>query len=77
MQQEDTTKKIKIVKTKEQIKELYPELFKGIGRFPGEPYHICTDPSVTPKETPFRLIPVHLKETFKQEISKMLKAGVI
>ena len=49
MQQEDTAKKIKIVKTKEQIKELYPELLEGIGRFPGEPYHIHTDPSVTPK----------------------------
>ena len=51
MQQEDTAKKIKIVKSKEQIKELYPELFEGIGRFPGEPYHIHTDPSVTPKDT--------------------------
>ena len=73
MQQEDTEKKIKIVKTKEQIKELYPELFEGIGRFPCEPYHIHTDPSVTPKQTPCRPIPVYLKETFKQE----LKAGVI
>ena len=77
MQQEDTAKEIKIVKTKRQIKELYPELFEGIGRFPGEPYHIHSDPSVTPKQTPCKSIPVHLKETFKQEIDKMLKAGVI
>ena len=77
MQQEDTEKKIKIVKTKEQIKELYPELFEGISRFPGEPYDIHTDPSVTPKQTPCRPIPVQLIETFKQEIDKMLKAGVI
>ena len=45
---EDTLKKIKIVKTKEQIKEQYPELFEGTGRFPGEPYHIHTDLSITP-----------------------------
>ena len=77
MQQEDTTKKIKIIKTKEQIKELYPKLFKGIGRFLCEPYYIHTDPSVTPKQTPCRPIPVLLKETFKQEIDKMLNAGVI
>ena len=77
MQWEDTAKKIKIFKTKEQIKEQYPELFKGIGRFPGEPYHIHTDPSITPKQTTCRPIPVHLKETFRQEINKMLKAGVI
>ena len=37
MQWEDTAKKFKTVKTKEQIKEQYPELFEGIGRFPGEP----------------------------------------
>ena len=77
MQQEDTARKIKIIKTKEQIKELYPELIKGIGRFPGEPYHIHKDQSVTPKQTPCRPIPIHLKETFKQEVNKMLKAGVI
>ena len=29
--QEDTPKKIRIVKTKEQIQEQSPELFKGIG----------------------------------------------
>ena len=29
--QEDTLKKVRIMKTKEQIQEQYPELFKGIG----------------------------------------------
>ena len=29
--QEDTPKKIRIIKTKKQIQEQYPELFKGIG----------------------------------------------
>ena len=45
----DTPKKIRIIKTKDQILEQYPNLFKGIGRFPGEPYHIHTNPSITPK----------------------------
>ena len=35
--QEDTPRKIRIMKTKEQIQQQYPELFKGIGQFPGEP----------------------------------------
>ena len=74
---EDTPKKIRIIKTKEQIKEQYPELFEGIGRFPGDPYHIHTNPSITPKQTPCRPIPVHLKQTFSQGIEKMLPAGVI
>ena len=30
---EDTPKKIRIIKTKEQIKEQYPELFEGIEDF--------------------------------------------
>ena len=65
------------MRSKEQIQEKYPELFKGIGQFPGEPYHIHTNPSITPKQTPCRPIPVHLKQTFRQEINKMLTAGVI
>ena len=64
------------MKSKEQIQEQYPELFKGIGRFPGEPYHIHLNLSITPKQTPCRPIPVHLKQTFCQDIEKML-AGVI
>ena len=65
------------MKSKEQIQEQYPELFKGIGRFPGKPYHIHLNLSITPKQTPCRPIPVHLKQTFQQEIEKMLAARVI
>ena len=75
--QENTPRRVRIVKSKEQIQEEYPELFKGIGQFPGEPYHIHTNPSITSKQTPCRPIPVHLKQTFRQEIDKMLTAGVI
>ena len=75
--QEDTLKKVRIMKTKEQIQEQYPELFKGIGQFSGEPYHIHTNPPITPKQTPCRPLPVHLKQTFQQETEKMLTTGVI
>ena len=36
------------------------------------PYHIQVDPSITPKQSPCQPVPVHLKESFKQEIDKML-----
>ena len=62
--QEDIPKKIRMVKIKDQIQEQYQELFKGIGQFTGEPYHIHINPSITPKQTPCRPIPVHLKQTF-------------
>ena len=38
----------KTITQKEQIKELYADVFEGIGHFPGQPYHINLDQSVTP-----------------------------
>ena len=38
---------------------------------------IHLDPSIQPKQTPCRPVPIHLKETFKKEIDKMLQAGVL
>ena len=67
----------KLVTSKDQILCEYLNVFKGIGHFQGPPYHIQIDPSVTPKQTPSCPIPVHLKDAFKQEIDKMLQAGVI
>ena len=55
----------------------FPDVFEGIGKFLGPPYHIHIDPHVTPKQTPCRPIPIHLKEVFPQEISKMLQATVL
>ena len=62
--QENIPRRVKIVKLKEQIQDQYPELFKGRGQFPGKPYHIHVNLSITPKQTPCRCIPVHLKQTF-------------
>ena len=63
--------------SKEQILQSYSDVLDGIGCFPGPPYYIQLDPSITPKQTPCQPIPVCLKEAFKQEIDKMLKAGVL
>ena len=66
---------VKMVRRKADIKEYYADVFEGVGRFPGPPYHIQLDPKVPPKQTPVRPVPVHLKEAFKQELNKMLQAG--
>ena len=66
-----------LVTSKEQILSSYPDIFEGVSRFPGPLYHIHIDPNVTPKQTPCRLVPVHLKEVLKKEVDKMLKAGII
>ena len=44
----------------------YPDIFEGIGKFPGPSYHIQVDPSVTPKQTPCRPIPIHLQGSFSK-----------
>ena len=67
----------KLITGKEMIMQEYPDVFQGIGKFPGPDYHIEVDPSVPPKQTPCRPIPIHLKAQFQQEINKMLEAGVL
>ena len=65
------------ITSKEQILSKYPDIFEGIGRFPSLPYHIQVDTNITQKQTPYRPVPIHLKEAFKKEIDKMLQASVI
>ena len=66
---------VKIVMKKSDIKEHCADVFEGVGCFPGPPYHIQVDPKILAKQTPVRPAPVHLKESFKQELDKMLQAG--
>ena len=54
-----------------------PDVFEGIGKFLGSPYTINLGPSVQPKQTPYQPVPIHLKESFKKEIDKMLQVGVL
>ena len=67
----------KWITSKVQILCEYPDVCEGIGSFPGPSYHIQIDSSVPPKQTPCCPITIHLKEAFKQEIYKMLQAGVL
>ena len=55
----------RVITTKEQILKRFPDVFEGIGKFPGKPYEIQLDPKVPPKQTPCRPIPIHLKDAFK------------
>ena len=67
----------KKITSKDLIMRHYPDVFKGIGKFLGPLYTIHLDPSVQPKQPPCRPVPIHLKETFKQEIDKMVQARVL
>ena len=67
----------KLITSKDQIMAHYPDVFERIGKFPLPPYTIHLDSSVPPKQTPCWLVPIHLKESFKKEIDKMIQAGVL
>ena len=66
----------KLITSKDQIMIQYPDVFEGSGKFPGPPYTKHLEPSIQPKQTPCWPVPIHLKESFKKEIDKMLQAGV-
>ena len=66
-----------LITRKEEILARFLDVFQVIGKFSGKPYQIQLDPKVPLKQTPCRPIPIHLKDAFKQEIDKMLKAGVL
>ena len=67
----------KVITSKEQILTQHPNVSDGIGKFPGLPDSIQLDPSNPPKQMPCHAVPIYLKENFKQEIDKMLKASIL
>ena len=66
-----------LVTSKDNIIKYFPEILEGLGKFPGEPYHINVDPNVPPKCLPARPVPVHQQPAFKQQMDDMIHGGVI
>ena len=50
---------------------------KVLADFPVHHSTYRSDPNITPKQTPCRPVPIHLKEAFIKEIDKMLQASII
>ena len=73
----DKSKQPTLITNQKQILKENPDVFEGIGKFPGPPYHIQVDPTVTPKQTPCRPILIHFKDVFQKEINQMLQASVL
>ena len=59
-----------LITNQKQILQEYPDVFEGIGKFPGPPYHIQVDP---PKQTLCRPIPIHLKDVFQKKSTRCYK----
>lgn len=60
----------------EDVLQEFPDVFKGIGRLPGE-YSIHLKPDVKPTVTAPRRVPSALEETVKAELAQMEHNGII
>ena len=54
--------------TKQNILETYANVFTGIGKFPGLPYKLQLKPNAKPTRNAPRKVPIHLQDTFHEEI---------
>ena len=75
--QSNKSKTPTLITNQKQILQEYPDIFEGIEKFLGPPYHIQIDPNVMPKQTPCRPILIHLQDAFQKEINQMLQASVL
>ena len=54
--------------TQEKVESTYADIFKGLGKFPGEPYKLRLKPDAVPAKHRPRKVPVHLQDAFHEEV---------
>ena len=54
--------------TQEKVESIYADIFQGLGKFPGEPYKLRLKPDAVPVKHRPRKVPVHLQDTFHEEV---------
>ena len=54
--------------TQEKVESTYADVFQGLGKFPGEPYKLTLKPDAVPAKHRPRKVPVHLQDTFHEEV---------
>ena len=63
--------------TKQDILNTYSDVFTGIGKFPGLPHKFQLKPNAKPTRHAPRKVPVHLQDTFHEEIRNLQALGII
>ena len=63
--------------TKQCILDVYSDVFTGIGKFPGSPYKFHLKPDAKPARHAPRKVPIHLQDTFHEEIQNLEKLGIL
>ena len=63
--------------TKQDILNVYSDVFTGIGKFPGLPYKFQLKPNAKLTRHAPRKVPIHLQDTFHEEIRNLEALGIL
>ena len=63
--------------TKQDILDVYSDVFTGIGKFPGLPYKFQLKPNAKPARHAPRKVRIHLQDTFHKEIRNLEQLGIL
>ena len=62
---------------KQDILDVYSDVFTGIGKFPGMPYKFQLKENAKPTRHAPRKVPIHLQDAFHKEIRNLEKLGIL
>ena len=63
--------------TKQDILDVYSDVFTGIGKFPGMPYKFQLKENAKPMRHAPRKVPIHLQDAFHKEIRNFKQLGIL
>ena len=63
--------------TKQDILDIYSDVFTVIGKFPGMPYKFHLKQNAKPARHAPRKVPIHLQDTFHKEIRNLEQLGIL
>ena len=63
--------------TKQDIIDIYSDVFTRIGKFPGMPYKFQLKQNAKPARHAPRKVPIHLQDTFHKEIRNLEQLGIL
>ena len=62
---------------KQDILDIYSDVFTRIGKFPGMPYKFQLKPNAKPVRHAPRKVPIHLQDAFHKEIRNLEQLGIL
>ena len=63
--------------TKQDILDVYSDVFTRIGKFPGEPYKFQLKENAKPARHAPRTVPIHMQDAFHEEIRNLEQLGIL